>query len=190
MQKLRVPFKSSTMVCGYKTPNYIQKWGFHHYGIDISTYQGDHEDDHTVYASGDGVVVASGWDTKLGGALCIRYDDCYNHQNGKVYDVVVRYMHMNEVLVKTGQKVRLDTPIGVEGRHGTKNYHLHMEFDVDLNYPKWSPNVDKGLSFWVHGEDTTLNPSHFLYQDKNHVLLPDNWVDGWLNAIDRKIPKI
>lgn len=190
MQKLRVPFKKSTMVCGYKTQRYLQAWGYQHYGIDISTYQGTTVSDHTIYASGEGVVVASGWDSKLGGALCIQYNDVYNHQTGKVQNVVARYMHMNKVLVKKGDKVSLDTPIGIEGNQGTTSYHLHMEFDTDCNYPTWTPQVSKGLSFWVRGTDSTVNPSYILHADENHVLLPDNWSDGWLNDIDRNIPVI
>ena len=72
MQKLRLPFKESTMLCGYKTQRYLNAWGYPHYGIDISTYQGKKVPDHTIYASGVGTVVAAGWDSKLGGALCIR----------------------------------------------------------------------------------------------------------------------
>ena len=84
--------------------------------------------------------------------------------------------------------MRLDTPIGIEGKEGTSNYHLHLEFDTDLNYPKWTPQVSKGLSFWVKGTDSTVNPSCLLYQDKNHTTLPDNWEDGWLNQEDKNIP--
>ncbi len=176
------------MLCGYKTQRYLNAWGYPHYGIDISTYQGKKVPDHTIYASGVGTVVAAGWDSKLGGALCIRYDDVYNHRTGKTISVIARYMHMEKVLVKQGDTVRLDTPIGIEGKEGTSNYHLHLEFDTDLNYPKWTPQVSKGLSFWVKGTDSTVNPSCLLYQDKNHTTLPDNWEDGWLNQEDKNIP--
>ena len=188
MQKLRLPFKESTMLCGYKTQRYLNAWGYPHYGIDISTYQGKKVPDHTIYASGVGTVVAAGWDSKLGGALCIRYDDVYDRRTGKTISVISRYMHMEKVLVKQGDTVRLDTPIGIEGKEGTSNYHLHLEFDTDLNYPKWTPQVSKGLSFWVKGTDSTVNPSCLLYQDKSHTILPDNWEDGWLNQEDKNIP--
>lgn len=188
MQKLRMPFKKSTMVCGYKSPNYHKQWGYQHYGIDVSTVQGTQCKDHTVYASGVGKVVAAGWDSKLGGAICIQYNDVYNHQTGKVQTVIARYMHLKEVRVKTGESVNVNTPIGVEGKEGTSGYHLHLEFDTDISYPTWSPQVSKGLSFWVHGTDTTINPSYLLHQDKDRVCLPDPWADGWLNEEDRNIP--
>lgn len=62
MQKLVMPFKQSTMVCGYKTQRYLKAWGYPHYGVDISTYQGAEVDDHTVYASGTGKVAVAGWE--------------------------------------------------------------------------------------------------------------------------------
>ena len=102
------------MVCGYKTDKYKQAWGYPHYGIDISSYQGNMTDDHTIYASGEGVVVSAGWDSKLGGALCIKYPDAINHQTNNPQTVIARYMHMDKVLVKQGDKVTLDTPA-----HGT-----------------------------------------------------------------------
>lgn len=189
MQKLRLPFKESTMVCGYKTMIYLKEHGFNHFGIDISTIQGHNCSDHTVYASGEGRVVYAGWDTKLGGAVCIRYDNVYNHKTGRVLNVIARYMHMKEVKVKTGDKVKLDTPVGVEGDEGTTGYHLHLEFDSVLSTPKSTPQVSSGLSFWVHtNKDTTINPSFLLHQDSKHTLLPDNWVDGWLNYEDKNIP--
>ena len=67
MQKLRMPFKKSTMVCGYKTQRYLKAWGYPHYGVDISTYQGTEADDHTVYASGTCKVVAAGVGITLAG---------------------------------------------------------------------------------------------------------------------------
>ena len=176
------------MVCGYKTAKYLSAWGYSHYGVDISTYQGNKVEDHTIYASGKGKVVAAGWDSKLGGALCIQYDDVYNHHTKKSCNLIARYMHMSEVLVKEGDIVDLDTPIGIEGKEGTKNYHLHLEFDTDTSFPTWTPQVSRGLSFWVHGVDSTVNPSYILHQDNDHKTLPDNWTDGWLNEVDRNIP--
>lgn len=188
MQKLVMPFKQSTMVCGYKTAKYLSAWGYPHYGVDISTYQGTEVDDHTVYASGTGKVVAAGWDSKLGGAVCIQYDDAYNHATRETVSVVARYMHMQEVLVKTGDTVTTDTPVGIEGKEGTTGYHLHLEFDSDLAYPKWTPQVSKGLSFWVRGVDSTIDPSDLLHQSTDRKTLPDNWADGWLREKDRNIP--
>ena len=188
MQKLRIPFRKAMMLCGYKNDKYKTYWGYAHYGIDISTKQGGAGEDDTVYASGAGKVVAAGWDSKLGGAVCVQYDDVYNHKTGETISVIARYMHLKSVSVKTGDMVTLDTPLGVEGKEGTGDYHLHLEFDADLKYPKWTPQVSSGLSFWVRGVDSTINPSYLLHQDDFHVLVEPTYNPEWLNSEDFTIP--
>ena len=74
MQKLIMPFKRQMMLCGYKNAEYLKYWGYPHYGVDISTIQGQGDNDPTVYASGYGVVLSAGWDIKLGGAVCVFLD--------------------------------------------------------------------------------------------------------------------
>ena len=150
--------------------------------------QGGAGEDDTVYASGAGKVVATGWDSKLGGAVCVQYDDVYNHKTGETISVIARYMHLKSVSVKTGDMVTLDTPLGVEGKEGTGDYHLHLEFDADLKYPKWTPQVSSGLSFWVRGVDSTINPSYLLHQDDFHVLVEPTYNPEWLNSEDFTIP--
>lgn len=190
MQKLRIPFRKAMMLCGYKNQKYRDYWGYAHYGIDISTIQGGAGDDDTVYASGTGKVVAAGKDSKLGGAICVQYDDVYNHKTGETVSVVARYMHLKSVSVKTGDTVTLDTPLGVEGKEGTGDYHLHLEFDTDLNYPQWTPQVSSGLSFWVRGVDSTVNPSYLLHQDADHELVEPTYNPEWLNSEDFSIPVV
>ncbi len=190
MQKLRIPFRKAMMLCGYKNAKYRSYWGYDHYGIDISTKQGGAGDDDTVYASGTGKVVLAGKDSKLGGAICVRYDDVYNHKTGETISVIARYMHLKSVSVKMGDTVTLDTPLGVEGKEGTGDYHLHLEFDTDLNYPQWTPQVSSGLSFWVRGVDSTVNPSYLLHQDADHELVEPTYNPEWLNYEDFSIPVV
>ena len=71
MQRLIMPFKRQMMLCGYKNAEYKKHWGYHHYGVDISTIQGGAGTDPNIYASGNGIVLAAGWDKKLGGAICV-----------------------------------------------------------------------------------------------------------------------
>ena len=188
MQYLRIPFRRAMMLCGYKNPEYLAHWGYAHYGIDISTIQGGAGTDPTVYASGEGVVVAAGWDSKLGGAVCVKYNETFNRASGESVTVIARYMHLAKVLVQEGDMVSLDTPLAVEGKEGTGDYHLHLEFDTDIQYPRWTPQVSRGLSFWVHGVDSTLNPSDLLYTDKEHQLVEPTYNPDWLNSGDFAIP--
>lgn len=193
MQKLRIPFRKAMMLCGYKNPEYLKKWTYNHLGIDISTQQGGASEDDTVRASGTGRVVAAGWAGTLGGAICIQYDDVFNHKTGKTMNVVARYMHLKEVKVKAGDRVELDDPIGVEGKEGTKDYHLHLEFDVDTKYPRHTPQVKPGNPFWLNTKgtvDSTVNPSFLLHQDATHVLVEPTYNPAWLNSEDFKIPVV
>lgn len=193
MQKLLIPFIDCSMIAGYKTEIYLNEHGYEHYGIDIGTYQGTLFENHNIYGSGNGTVVSAGWDSKLGGAICVRYNEVYNHKTGETIDIIARYMHLKKVNVKTGDNVTIETILGEEGKEGTSNYHLHLEFDTDINYPRYTPQVSYGLSYWINNKytvDSTVNPSEFLYQSNERKLHDTNWVEGWLNEEDENIPLI
>ena len=189
MQRLIMPFKSQMMLCGYKVRPYLEERGYPHYGVDISTIQGQKGKDPTVYASGHGVVVLAGWDERLGGALCVFYPDVYNHETGKSENVVARYMHLASVAVKTGDAVKVGDKLGVEGKEGTDDYHLHLEFDTDIKYPAYSPQVANS-SFWKKGTDSTWNPSNVLYVGEGQEVVKPTYNPAWLNPEDMAIPHV
>lgn len=188
-QELIMPFARQMMLCGYKVTPYYQEHGYSHYGIDVSSIQGGAGKDATVYASGEGKVVAAGWDDKLGGAVCVLYPQVRNHKTGEVLDVIARYMHLTTVSCSAGQSVRAGDKIGIEGKEGTQDYHLHLEFDMDTAWPRYSPQV-AGSSFWKKGTDTTVNPSHLLHIGAGQVIVPPTYNPAWLNEEDKKIPEI
>jgi len=189
MQKLILPFDRQMMLCGYKNPRYRQHWGYEHYGVDISTIQGEASDNHTIYASGEGMVVAVGKDNSLGWGIAVLYPDVYNHKTGKTQDLVARYMHMAEVFVEKGQKVDVSTPLAPEGKEGTGDYHLHLEFDTDTRYPTYSPQVSAGHTFWMKGLDSSVNPSYVLHIAKGRALVKPTYNLAWLNEEDFSIPQ-
>jgi len=189
MQRLLMPFKSQMMLCGYKNAEYLKHWGYPHYGVDISTIQGQKGKDPTVYASGHGVVLLAGRDERLGGALCVFYPDVYNHETGKSENVVARYMHLRSIMLKTGDAVKRGAPLGIEGKEGTGDYHLHIEFDTDIQYPQHSPQVAGG-SFWKKGTDSTVNPSHLFHIGEGQVLVHPTYNPAWLNDEDFIIPTV
>ena len=194
MQYLILPFKRQMMLCGYKNVEYLKSWGYNHFGIDISAYQADKTGNLTVYASGEGTVLAAGKDSALGYGLAILYPDCYNHKTGKTQSLTARYMHLAAISVKKGDKVKPGQPIAVEGKEGTvgvDNYHLHLEFDTDTTpaYATWSPQIKKGrVSFWRNGVDSTVNPSFVLYKGADQILVPPKFNQSWLNAEDKQFP--
>lgn len=198
MQKLILPFLRQQIICGYMTEQYKKSWGYDHYGIDLSSRQGYSADriaknDHTIFASGDGEVVICEYDQakkSLGYAIAIVYKDCIA-RDGSMLDLVARYMHCDTTFVKKGDKVVKGQPISVENKIGTNDYHLHLEFDTDLKYPRYSPQVASGHTGWLHGTDTTVNPSLWLWQDNEHVLDPYGFSNrDWINKCDTDIPII
>lgn len=189
MQKLEMPFKRQMMLCGYKNPQYKAYWGYHHFGIDVSTIQGGAGDDPTVYASGHGTVLAAGRDAKLGFGLCILYPSVYNHRTGQTYDLVARYMHLRSISAKCGDVIQAGIALGIEGKEGTGDYHLHLEFDTDTKWPVYTPQV-AGSNFWHKGSDSTVNPSDLLYIGPDQVIVDPTYNPAWLNQEDFTIPSL
>lgn len=192
-QRLLLPFRRSMIICGYKTAAYRKSWGFDHYGIDVSTYQGVVQRDHSIRASGDGTVAAVGNDGSLGMGVAIVYPECIG-RDGSVKTLVARYVHMRTVYVKAGQKVKAGDIIAEEGKEGTKDYHLHLELDTDTRWPTYTPQVTAtNHSFWRKGTDTTLNPSLWLWQKPLEATLePYNFMNReWITAgVDDNLPSV
>ena len=189
MQKLIMPFKRQMMLCGYKNAEYQKCWGYPHYGADISTIQGKAGDDPTVYASGEGIVLLAGKDSKLGYALCVLYPEAYNHHTKQSASVVGRYMHLKSISVKTGDAIKKGDAIGIEGKEGTGDYHLHLEFDTDVKYPQYTPQV-AGSNFWKKGTDSTINPSFILHVGAGQEIAKPTYNPAWLNSEDFNIPQL
>lgn len=191
MQELVMPFTRCMMLCGYKNPEYTKYWGYPHYGVDISTIQGGASDDHTIRASGDGTVVIVGKDSRLGYGAVVLYKDAVNHATGETVSVVGRYMHMQKLYVRNGDTIKAGDPIGEEGKEGTGDYHLHLEFDTDVSpaYATWSPQVAGTGGFWRKGVDSTVNPSFLLHVGPGQSLADPTYNPAWLNPEDFEIPE-
>jgi len=186
-QKLLMPFKAQMMLCGYKNEEYQKYWGYPHYGVDISAHEIN--SDHNVLASGDGIVVAAARDNSLGCGIAILYKDCIS-RNGEKADLIARYMHLSAMKVSKHDVVKAGDILGLEGKEGTQDYHLHLEFDTDLIYPTYSPQVSNNHTFWMKGIDTTVNPSMWLFVGDNQEIAKPTYNPAWLNPEDFNIPKI
>lgn len=198
MQKLIMPFKVQMMLCGYKNQNYRKHWGYDHYGVDISTIQGNAGSDRNIYASGSGRVVACGFDNSGGNVVVVIYPDAHNHATGKSCDLVARYMHLASITTKKGQDVRVGDVIGVEGKTQTGDYHLHLEFDTDTKWALYSPQVssadDKKTvaqgNILIKGTDSTVNPSHIFHVGLGQRIVTPTYNPTWLNTEDKAIPAL
>ena len=198
MQKLILPFKRQMMLAGYKTAQYLSAWGYQHYGVDISTIQGAAGSDPKIYGSGQGTVVAAGYDNSGGNIVVVIYPACLNHKTGKVQDLVARYMHLASIAVKTGDAVTVNKVLGVEGKTKTTDYHLHIEFDTDTRWPLYSPQVSSADDYMTFaqgnylrkGTDSTVDPSFIFHQTADRVTVPPTYNPAWLNQQDKTIPLI
>ena len=74
-----------------------------------------------VYATGDGVVTHSGWDSGYGRLVKIRHD----------FGIETRYAHLSDLHVSVGQKVSRGDRIGDMGNSGrSTGTHLHYEVRI------------------------------------------------------------
>ena len=164
-QKLILPINKMRITAGYKNHQYQKDFGFRHFGSDCTDVN---RKDYTVWASGNGEVVASGYDNKTGHTVVIIYRDCLL-TDGRTMDIVQRMWHFDAVYVKKGQKVTKDTKIGKYGDTGAyaSGKHLHHEYDSDVKYPCHSPSFAGNTSIIKAGTDSTLNPNKVLWVKKS-----------------------
>ena len=105
-----------TSTFGYRKHPVYKRRIFHR-GYDIANDLGT-----PIYATGDGVVTKSTWDSKYGRYISIK------HANG--YET--KYAHLNSSYVKPGTIVKSGQIIGEMGRTGVST-GVHLHFEVRKN---------------------------------------------------------
>lgn len=169
MQKLILPLNDCQVLCGYKNAAYQKAWGRPHYGQDHWT-----DADKTVWAMGQGEVVAAGFDNVYGNTAVVLYKSVYLRTGG-VADLVARCYHMQKLYCKAGEKVTTASKIGLMGNTGqyTSGEHLHVEFDLDVKWPCYTIELknDSNIMKRGTGADTTIDPAGVLYVKQTS---PDN----------------
>ncbi|MDQ3600204.1 MAG: M23 family metallopeptidase [Actinomycetota bacterium] len=102
---------------GRLTSGFGLRWGTNHNGIDIANSIGT-----PIYATTDGVVVESGPASGFGMWVRVQHPD----------DTVSVYGHINESLVREGQRVAAGEQIATMGNRGqSTGPHLHFEIWKD-----------------------------------------------------------
>ena len=159
-QKLILPINQARITAGYKNANYKKEFGYTHYGIDMTDRD---RKNLTIWGSGSGEVVETGWSNSGGNVVIVVYKDCLL-TSGVVKDLVFRYYHLSSIKVKKGQKITKDTIIGNYGNTGASSgAHLHLEIDTDTLYPVYTPQISKDSGVLKRGTDSTINPTLCLY---------------------------
>lgn len=183
MQKLIQPINYMLVGMGFKSPLYKQRGivkagnGTHmeHYGADWWSATKD----RTLWAMGDGMVIAAGRDSTFGNAVVVRYNEVYNHRSGAVEDVIVRSFHMASIAVKAGQNVTKDTRLGVIGCTGLHcdGVHLHIEVSTDVDDPLGVPAINN------------TNMFHWVTKSTPHIQNPADYVHTKITAPDLQVVK-
>ncbi len=170
-QYLILPLNKAMLTAGYKNENYKRKFGFKHYGFDLSN---NVFDNRTLWGMGKGVVKACGFDRIFGNVVVVVYPDCYipdakdkeiPSQNARVRDLTVRLYHMKTVYVNVGDRVTTATKLGIMGNTGkyTTGAHVHVEIDTDTKMPTYVPGLARDSNILKKGIDSTLSPSKVLF---------------------------
>lgn len=104
--------RSITSTFGYRSNPFYGSTEFHE-GIDI-----DGNLDDAVYATADGTITSTGSDASRGNYILIDHG----------YGIETQYMHLNDIVVTTGQQVTKGEKIGTIGSTGSSTgTHLHYE---------------------------------------------------------------
>ena len=161
-QYLIMPFQHSRLTAGYKNTQYRKEFGFTHYGCDF-TDKDRGKYGYDVYGMGNGTVLEAGYDSKTGNTLVIRYNQVIL-SDGTVKDIIIRMWHFGKLYVKKGDKITKDTHIADYSDTGSyaSGKHLHIEADVDLQYPTYSPSFSGNTSIIKAGTDSTINITKVL----------------------------
>lgn len=159
MQHLILPLNTCQLGCGYKNAAYQKSWGFVHYGWDL------YDPSLTLWAMGEGEVMAAGNDSIFGGTVIVVYKEVYVHGLDKVMDLTARCYHLSRIDVKAGDVVTTKTRLGILGTTGkySSGVHLHVEFDRDVKDWMCVPGLAKDGTLVKRGIDTTVSPKDVLY---------------------------
>lgn len=188
LQRLILPPNNCKLTASWKTDSYKAQYGVTHYGVDLISATGAIDGKRFFYASGNGLVMGCGWDNVVGNVLAILYQKALHKPTNRFVDVIFRYFHLNQIFVKPGQTVNIDTLIATYGNTGQlkMDKHIHLEADSDIMFPMWSPtvlssNLIRGRSLGAN-DKTMYNPVEFL-----HCKISEPECQVWTTAEDRFI---
>ena len=129
------PFGLSTK-CTISSGFTSNRTGYSHYAVDA------YANDRTLYSVADGVVIATvsnvSYSLNVTNGVCLDSNGNIDSRSAGNYvaikhtidgkDYVSYYMHMENVIVKPGQKVSKGEKIGLEGTTGcSTGYHVHFQ---------------------------------------------------------------
>lgn len=138
-QTLSFPINNGLITAGFKNERYVEKHGFSHYGIDITS---SGNGTANILASGNGIVLGTEFcDNSVGNIAVIQYDNVFIPETGETITIIARYYHMLNITISKDDTVTKGKVIGTIDRNHKWYNHIHMELDTDINYPFNTPQV-------------------------------------------------
>ncbi len=114
---------SITAGFGYRKNPFTSRGSEFHGGIDLGASYGQ-----TVAATGDGIVIFSGWNAGYGKTVIISHG----------YGITTLYAHNSKLLVEQGDKVRKGQAISKAGSTG-RSTGTHLHYEVKINGKNVNP---------------------------------------------------
>lgn len=186
-QRLILPLNKCKVTANYLNKTYKAAYGYDHYG-------NDYADGREIIASGDGTVLTTGYDNRLGNIIIARHNDC-ELPDGTIKDLILRYCHLESIKVKAGDKLVQGQLMGITGQtpNGKINgIHLHIEVDIDTKAPTYTPTISTNSNILRAGyrgdKDTTLPPSTVFWLGKGQQIYRALPLDSWTSEADIKLP--
>jgi len=115
---------SITAGFGYRKNPFTSRGTEFHSGIDFAASYGQ-----TVSATGDGIVLFSGWNAGYGKMIIISHG----------YGITTLYAHNSKLLVKQGDKVKKGQAISKAGNTG-RSTGTHLHYEIKLNGKSVDPS--------------------------------------------------
>lgn len=163
MQKAILPLRDARVTAGWHSIPYLRKMGFKHFGLDMADLR---RTNINIVAPFDMKIIAYGNDTLMGKtiiAVSVHKIDIHSGRYKGERQLTVRMAHLSSIGldIKKGAVIKQGEYIGrygSTGRYGGSP-HLHVELDVDVKYPTYSPTLGGNSNIWKRGVgDSTINP--------------------------------
>ena len=163
VQKAILPLKDARVTAGWHSIPYLRQMGFKHFGLDMADLK---RTNTNIVAPFDMKIIAYGNDTLMGKtiiAVSVHKIDIHSGRYKGERQLTIRMAHLSSIGldIKKGAVIKQGEYIGrygSTGRYGG-SHHLHVELDVDVKYPTYSPTLGGNSNIWKLGVgDTTINP--------------------------------
>jgi len=185
VQKAILPLKDARVTAGWHSIPYLRRMGFKHFGMDMADLR---RTNINLVAPFDMKIIAYGNDTLMGNTIIAVSVHKVNVHYGKYKgdrQLTNRMDHLSSIgrSVRKGAIINQGEYIGRYGSTGKYggSAHLHVELDVDVKYPTYSPTLSRSSNIWKRGVgDSTFNPMDCFKVGEGQSLTYESSSGSWV----------